>query len=170
MIISLSYTYLVYIRVHIILQLHAYTPLKHFMVYTHTTAHVYYSIHRLLYIYIHPTTAPTPTNRSRWARPFYWPQSAYQSFPVSASFLLAPIRRASLSSFGHSVILCPKPPQNAHPFTPFIFTKSSSGSCRASKTGGTRCLASMSRCFRSSKELSSTSLLIKVVATPILYS
>jgi len=40
--------------------------------------------------------------------------------------------------------------------------------CRAARNGGTFCLASISRCFKSSSTDSSLALLIKVVAIPVL--
>ncbi|RIA05210.1 hypothetical protein BRARA_K00497 [Brassica rapa] len=52
------------------------------------------------------------------------------------------------SSFGQSLIRCPRPPHSA-------------------RTGGILCLASCSKCFRSSSVVSLWFLFINVVAIPV---
>lgn len=49
-----------------------------------------------------------------------------------------------------------------------LTASSSMGSCSACSTGGMRCLASLSRCFKSSRMCSLWFLLMKVVAMPVL--
>ena len=75
------------------------------------------------------------------------------------------------SSLGHVATRWPSPPQKAHPFessSSAVAPPASLGSSSVARTGGMRCLASRSKCFRSSRIVSSQFLLMKVVATPVL--
>lgn len=71
---------------------------------------------------------------------------------------------AFLSIFGHETTVCPKPPQYEQPRPPFC----SLGSSSIIRTGGIRWRASLSRCLRSKRHVSSQLLLMNVVATPVL--
>jgi hypothetical protein len=107
----------------------------------------------------------------------------YQSPPASvrmASLFVGFNLLWSFINLGQFVIRCSKPPQNAHPLAKPSFSASASnalrnssdisscGCCNLSSTGGMCCLASNKTPFKSSKILSSTVPLIKVVATPVL--
>lgn len=72
--------------------------------------------------------------------------------------------RRCCSSFGHSLMRWPRPPQNVHPPDNPYF---SDGSSIAARNGGTRCLASRNSNFKSRRICSEQCWLINVVAMPV---